>query len=94
MPDLTREQLIQLAVQKIVSDPSLRFLIILDDNVSGVQIMPSEKSFVWLQGVISISEKLVDEGIRAFLRSALDERNMKANMDDAFAMVTKDEVKN
>lgn len=94
MENLTREQLVQLAVQKIVSDPHRRFLIILDDNATGVELMPSEQSFVWLQGVIATADKLVDEAVRARLRVSLAEHNMQAHMNEAFAMVNKDEVKN
>lgn len=94
MQNLTREQQIQLAVQRIVSNPSIKFLIILDDDATGVQLMPSEPSFIWLQGVIATADKLVDEGVRARLRLALTDMNMQTAASEAFAMVTRDEVKN
>jgi hypothetical protein len=94
MQDMLREQQVQLAVQRIVGNPNIKFLIILDHGEPGVEFIPSDKSFVWLQGVLATTAKMVDEKLRGLLRMALSDENQAAHHQAAVAMVNKDEVKN
>lgn len=94
MQKLTREQTLDVAIQKIVANPQAEFLIIIDNKDAGIELLHSTTSFIWMLGVLSSSEKLVDEDYRQRIRSAVSQAGQEAKQREVIAMTENQGVKN
>jgi hypothetical protein len=62
----TRDEFLSAIMSMLVQRPDARLMLIIDSNI-GLEIMQTEKSFIWSFGAVAATEKLLDDNYRTMI---------------------------
>lgn len=94
MEQVTREQMLQGAVNRIMGAPNSKVMIILEHEDGNIEFFHSSHCYSWLFGILKSTYLIIEEAYRERVKASTSQSFQEAKQEEFIRQVNKPEAKN